>query len=183
MLEFLSQGLVEYFKFLDARGVLYGAFIVGTLLALPLWTVAGYQDWRKQEVSGYVCLSIMVITGLYALLFAGWLHVLVVTVCAYFAFRTKEFKLIGQADFVLFAHWITVYINAYSGYGLYLLASIIFLACLLGYTLIYRDQEGRRWHRGMMVPIIPPYAVSVWVTAIVYIPLGPYLYLLGGTSL
>lgn len=177
MLEFLSQGVADYFMWLNLDTLLLLSYLVGTVLPMFLWVAAGFQDWKTHEVSGYVCAAVLALCAVHAAIFSGWFYVLVTAVCAYFTFRSKEIKLIGQADFVMFAHWTTAYMTVQrSGVAIFLIASVIFLIAIFVYTRVYRDKDGNKWRRGMMVPIIPPYTVSVCVMTLIQWPLQRFLF-------
>lgn len=173
MADFFLNGLASYYCWADVETLMFWSFIVGAALPTPLWVIAGVQDWRCHEVSGYVCVGIMLCLAAHAIFFTGWLYLAIIAFCAYIAFRDKEIALVGQADFVMLAHWITAHMTVHnSGVGVFMMASLLFLVCLLVYMLIYRDKDRKRWHRGMMVPVIPPYAVSVVLLALVEWPLS-----------
>ncbi len=180
MLDFLLNGVAVYFCWADVETLFLSSYLLGAICIAPLWVWAGLQDWRRHEVSGYVCLAITLLTALHAILFGGWHCFLIVVVCAYFTFRSKEVKLVGQADFVMFGHWLTIYRTVHgSGVWMFVAASLIFLVCLIVYIFIYKDRDGKRWHPGKMVPLLPPYAVAVVLTALIQWPLSYKLFWMG----
>lgn len=177
MLDFLANGLLVYYAVTDVQTLITLGYVFGSVVQLPFWIVAGVQDWKSHEIDDWVCKVIMFLTALHAVLFAGWGQFFVTLVCAFFVFREKEIELIGQADFVMFAHWLTVYWTAHcSGCGMFVVASLIFLLCLVLYMAVYKDKNGKRWRRGMMVPVLPPYSVSVVVSTILQYKLGLYFF-------
>ncbi len=145
-------------------------------LVAPIFVVAGIQDKRTHTISGSCLVSIYVVTLVHALLFVNVLLTVIVLVLGIFAFRNKEIALVGQADFVLLAHWLTASLCFGGGDVMMVVSSVVLLICIFVYIAVYRDEKGRRWHHGKMVPIFPPYAASVVLMALISIPLGLHLY-------
>ena len=164
---------------MDAYQSLLWSYVLGTALLTPFWLIAGYQDLRRHDIDTKICLVIMVITAIRSLLFIGTGPFLVVLLLAYFTFREKEIALVGQADFMMLAHWITAPFTFSTGTMVMLVSSVIFLVCIIVYVILYRTPEGKRWHRGMMMPIVPPYAVSVSIMLLYQYPLSRTLFFLG----
>lgn len=148
-------------------------------VTVPFFVIAGKQDAKRHCIDGVVLLTIHALTMLHALMFINVVVTLVCGVVAYLSFREKEISIIGQADFILLAHWIFSPFCYSTGTGLMVVESFVFLVCLLVYTKTYRDENGKPWHRGKMVPLFPPYTVTVCIMAVLSIPVGLYCYYVG----
>lgn len=149
------------------------------MLPLPFWLLAAKQDYKTCEVSGYLCIIISILNLLYACLFTNLLSVIIILIFIYFTFRNKELPLFGQADFLILGSWLFSSFTPTSGDGLMLLHSFIFLFALIFYCAIYKDKDGNRWQRGKMIPMLPPYAVSLALIAIVRYPISIYFSTVG----
>ena len=179
MITFLSTPLYEMLNVMNAEDALLWSYIVITLFLCPFWLLAGYQDLKRHEISNWVCLLIMVTTGIHALAYNGIGVAIAVAILAYLTFREKEIMLVGQADFVMVAHWMTASFVYHTGAGMMFVSSIVFLLCIIVYILVYRTPEGKKWHRGMMMPIIPPYSVTVLLMTFYQYPLSRILFYMG----
>lgn len=179
MIAFLSTPLFEMMNVMNAEDALLWSYITITLIPCPFWLIAGYQDLKRHEISNGICLLIMAVTGVHALLFNGTGVASVVGFLAYLTFREKEVSLVGQADFMMLAHWMTASFVYNTGSGVMLVSSIVFLLCIVVYILVYRTPDGKKWHRGMMMPIIPPYSASVLLMTFYQYPLSRILFYMG----
>lgn len=182
MLDFLLAPLCQFLDLLTEEEALLFSYLSAIVLPLPAFLLAGKQDWKRSEIDGWTLLFIMSCTFAHALLFVSWFVAAVVAIFAYFAFREKEIALIGQADFVLYAHWLTASFCYSTGSGMMICASIIFLVCIYIYLQVYRDADGKKWHRGKMVPLFPPYAATVTLLTVLQYPISKAFYIAGGVK-
>lgn len=150
--------------------------ILAWMFPLPFFMIAGRQDKRTHEIDGLVLLVIGILTLMRGILFINLATLLLTGPVLYLTFREKEIPLMGQADFILLEHWILSSFCFGSGELLMVVESVIFLVCLLVYTKTYRDENGKKWKRGKMVPLFPPYVVTVCIMAVVSIPFGILAY-------
>lgn len=139
------------------------------LLLIPLFAVAGKTDKKTHEVAGGVCIVILCLLLCHAICLTGsvWPTVLVL-LCIFFTLGPIEFTSFGQADFLLLAHFFTAYTWTSTGLSLMFIAGIVWICCLGVHVSTYRDQYGNRWRpfKGIMIPAIPSYAVSMMIMAI-----------------
>lgn len=143
--------------------------VIGSILFSIVWVVAGYFDYKRHEVPGYLCLCITISCAVFGALFDGLYAVILTLAFSVFIYRREEFSKFGSADFLIFNHF-------YLGYGRFpnaaastLLAAFIWLFCLIAHLAMYRDENGNKYKpfSNQMIPAIPSYAASVAVTSII----------------
>ncbi len=172
MLDFFTTPILSYIVSISPYEAIGWSCIWSTGICLPFWIIAGVQDWKHHEVSGWVCLCIFITLFSHALFMSGIFNAMFVALLAYFTFREKELKYFGQADFAIFAHWWTAYFCYHEGFMQVFCVSLVFLLTLGVYILIYKDENGERWHHGKMMPMIPPYAVTCVICAVARYPIA-----------
>ena len=179
MVAFLSTPLLEWLGVLNAEESLLWSYLLVTVLLCPFWVLAGYQDLKRHEIDNWVCLVIMAVIVVHELCFNGVGFMLIALLITYATFREKEIALVGQADFMMAAHWLMAPFTYSTGVGVMLVSSIVFLLCIFVYILVYRTPEGKKWHRGMMMPILPPYAAAVVLLTVYQYPLSRIMFYMG----
>ncbi len=158
---------------------------VSALYNLPvviLLSIAGVQDNKKHEVSGYLCLAIGALILIHAVLFSNSvIFILIAGFCFGAVFCSKELDYFGQADFLIIAHYFTSYTFTSVGFIFVALAGGVWLVCLFIFLHFYRDEFGDKWKLGggILVPAIPSYAASSMVTEVLRILLTSRLFYLG----
>lgn len=180
MLNFLLEPLCQTLDLLTEEEALLFSYLSVIVLPLPAIVAAGWQDWKHSEINGWVLLVIMACTFAHALLFINWFIAGIVCIFAYLTFREKEVPWIGQADFVLYAHWFTASFCYTTGSEIMILSSALFLVCIYIYLQVYRDENGKKWHRGKLVPLFPPYTATVVLLAFMQYPISHAIYFPGG---
>lgn len=179
MIKILATPLLSLLGMGPSDHLFLYAFLLSTVATLPFWLIACEQDYKRNEIDNYLCICIMFATIVHAFLFGCIGLGFVDCLLAYFTFRPKEIALVGQADFMMVAHWVTAPFVMGHGSGVMLVSSVVFLICIFSYLVVYRDKDGKRWHRGKMVPIIPPYAITVVLMCIYQYPVSLLFYELG----
>ena len=179
MLDFLTTALFMQYDILDGYTALLVSYVVVIGIPLPLWIAAGVQDYKTHEIGTPLLVCIMLLTFAHALLFVNPIVAAIILVMAWLAFRQKEIPIIGQADFVLFAHWVSASFCFHSGAGVMLVSSCVFLICIIIYLAVYRDVQGRGWKPKKMVPLFPPYSATVLIMFFVQLPISRLFYELG----
>lgn len=155
--------------------------IVCAIYFLPLWIAAGLQDRKRHEVAGPICMAICLGCAVFGMIFDGLVAVLITMLCGFFVFSSHEIECFGQADFLVLNHFFVVYGYNTTGLMLSIIAGVVWLVCLLGHLVIYKDKDGKRWvpFSGTFIPAIPSYAVSVVIMTFLRFILTPVLFFAG----
>ncbi len=178
-MEFLTSPLLEFLGVLNAEQALMWSYLTASVSTAPLWVVAGIQDHNKCEVSGWVCLLLLLFMAAHAILFVNWFVFLFVLILFFFTFGPLELSKFGQADFVMMGHLLTTYFVYRSGSGMFVVAGVILIIVLLAYIKLYKGPKGEKWRMGTLVPVISPYAISVCITMVIQYPISRKLFFAG----
>lgn len=157
---------------LNAYEILQQSGLFNLFYMVPLFAIAGYQDNKEHEISSWICAAICL--GL--IFHAGFWGVTVISlviclVCTFFTLGPIDIKIFGQADFMMVAHFLTIYTGTSTGLFLMLIAALLWLLCLSIHLLFYRDESGNRWKpfTGMMIPALPSYAASMTIASVLWV--------------
>lgn len=131
--------------------------------------MAAESDRRIHEVTGVNCLIIGTLLLVHAVMLGGSpFAIIMICICLAMTFGPLEIAAFGQADFLMLAHFITGYTWTSTGMSLMLIAGIVWLTCLCVHLCIYKDKYGNKWKpfKGVMIPAIPSYTVSIVVVEV-----------------
>lgn len=159
---------------LNTYQLLFHSGIFNLLIVVPLFCIAGYQDYKSREVSGIMCLLLAIAIFVHSILFSkSFIHIILVLVCIFMTFGPIDFWFFGQADFLILAHFITGYTCTSTGNTFMLIFCFLWLLFLFIAIARYRDENGMRWKpfSGIMMPAIPTYAQALVISAILRVVL------------
>lgn len=129
-----------------------------------LLIVAGYMDWKEQEVSDIILIPLALLLTFNALCFSTSVLACIICMLSFlYTFFLKENGKFGQADGLIIAHLFTGYTLTSVGTLFIIIACILWLLFLIAHLIIICVNTKTVWKpfSGFMMPAIPSYTVSV----------------------